>query len=278
MFSLAKPIRRTLCTLILLASASLAAHLAIADPIPVKQRQGAVHGVMTIHSAAGLNIGYGEFIQTTEGDRVTGHLIFHFRDGSLDDETQVFTQRGTFQFVSDHHIQRGPFFPVQSEINIDASGNVTLHSTDKKGKSQDTNTHMDLGADIANGMIGTILANIAPDAPEFKLGMVVPSQGKPRLIHFAISPAGQERFSLTGSPRKATVFRLHPVIGGIEGVLAPIVNKQPPDTMIWILEGDAPLFVREVGQLSEDGPIISLEFAGATFPHTTPAPSPSKKK
>jgi len=274
LFSLHNFLRRDFCALALIAFATFA----FADPIPVKQHQGAVHGFMTIHSAAGLNIGYGEFIQTTEGDRVTGHLIFHFRDGSLDDETQVFNERGTFQFVSDHHIQKGPFFPVQSEINIDASGNVTLHSVDKKGKSQDTTTHMDLGPDISNGMIGAILANIAPDAPEFKLGMVVPAQGKPRLIHFAISPAGQERFSIVGSPRKASIFRLHPVIGGIEGVLAPIVNKQPPDTMIWFLEGDAPLFVREVGQLSEDGPIISLEFAGATFPRKTTPPPPAKKK
>jgi hypothetical protein len=274
LFSLCKPFRRTLCPVALLTLTTLA----FADPIPVKHAQGTVHGFLTIHSGGGLTIGYGEFTQTTEGDRVTGHLVLHFRDGSLDDETQVFTEHGTFQFVSDHHIQHGPFFPVQSEIAIDAGGNVTLHSTDKKGKSQDTNTHMDLGPDIANGMIGTILANIASDGPEFKLGMVVPSQGKPRLIHFAISPAGQERFSVTGSPRKATVFRLHPVIGGIEGVLAPIVNKQPPDTMIWVLEGDAPLFVREVGQLSEDGPVVSIEFAGASFPHQPAAPPPAPKK
>ncbi len=274
MFSLCKPFRRALCPLALLTLTSLA----FADPIPVKRTQGVVHGFLTIHSAAGLTIGYGEFIQTTEGDRITGRLVLHFRDGSLDDETQIFTQHGAFQFVSDHHIQRGPFFPAQSDINIDANGNVTLHTTDKKGKTQDTNTHMDLGPDIANGMIGTILANVAPDAPEFKLGMVVPSQGKPRLIHFAISPAGRESFSVTGSPRKASVFRLHPVIGGIEGVLAPIVNKQPPDTMIWILEGDAPLFVREVGQLSEDGPIVSIEFAGATFPRPTTPPPAAKKK
>ena len=277
MFSLRKPFRLLLYTLTLL-TVTLATHPTLADPIPVKHAQGMVHGFLTIHSGAGLTIGYGEFTQTTDGDRITDRLVYHFRDGSLDDETTIFTQHETFKFVSDRHIQRGPFFPIQSELNVDAGGSVTLHSIDKQGKSQDTTTHMDLGTDISNGMIGTLLINIPPNAPDFKLGVVVPAQGKPRLIHFAVSSAGQQSFSVVGYPRKASVFRMKPEIGGIEGVLAPIVNKQPPDIVIWVLEGDAPLFVREVGQLSEDGPIVSIEFAGATFPHATAAPPAPKKK
>jgi hypothetical protein len=267
---------RTLCTLALLTSTLTAT--APADPIPVKHAQGIVHGFLTIRSAAGAAIGYGEFSQLTEGDRITDHLVYRFRDGSIDDETTVFAQHGTFQFVSDHHIQRGPFFPKPSDLIVGADGTVTLHTNDQKGKPVDSTTHIDLGPDISNGMIGTLLVNLKPDVPDFKLAVVVPAQGKARLIHFAVSSAGQQPFSVVGTPRKASVFRLTPQIGGIEGVLAPMVNKQPPNIMIWVLEGEAPLFVREVGQLSEDGPIVSIEFASASFPHQAATPPPAAKK
>ena len=58
--------------------------------------------------------------------------------------------------------------------------------------------------------------------------------------------------------------------GGIAGVVAPIIGKQPADTMVWILEGDAPGFVRQVGQLYEGGPIVSIELSGTSFPRSVP--------
>jgi hypothetical protein len=124
-------------------------------------------------------------------------------------------------------------------------------------------------------MIGTLLANVDPSAPPFKLGLVVPMGGKARLIHLDISPGEKASFTVTGAPRKATIYEMKLDLGGVVGVVAPIVGKQPPPIIAWILEGEAPLFVREIGQLAEDCPTISIEFAGATFPHTT---APPKKK
>jgi len=253
--------------------------LAAADPIQVHHTQGALHGFLVLRSLAGATLGYGEFTQLADGDRVTAHLVYHFRDGSLDDETTVFTQHGTFQLVSDHHIQRGPFFPKPCEITVQADGTVTTITPTKDGHAQNkikTETqHIDLPSDISNGMIGTLLANIDPAAPPFKLGLVVPSGGKGRLIHLDITPGEQASFTVAGASRKATVYRMKLDLGGVAGVIAPIVGKQPPDVVAWILEGEAPLFVREIGQLAEDAPIISIEFAGATFPHT--AAPPTKK-
>jgi hypothetical protein len=53
------------------------------------------------------------------GDRVTSRLIFRFRDGSIDDDVTVFTQRRVFRLVSDHHIQRGPSFPKPLDFLIE---------------------------------------------------------------------------------------------------------------------------------------------------------------
>jgi len=268
------PLSRTRCTLLIALTLSTAAFptIATADPIPVHHTQGALHGFLVIRSQAGATLGYGEFIQLTDGDRVTDHLVYHFRDGSLDDETTVFTQHGTFQFVSDHHIQRGPFFPKPSDITVEASGQVTTRTPGKDDKENVDTQHIDLPADISNGMIGTLLANVDPGAPPFKLGMVVPTGGKARLIHLAITPAYQSSFSVAGTSRKATVYLMKLDLGGVAGVVAPIVGKQPPPIIAWILEGEAPLFVREIGQLAEDCPVVSIEFAGATFPHNAAPP------
>ena len=265
--------RRTLVTALTLLAAS--ATVAAADPIPVRHTQGAVHGFLVIRSQAGATLGYGEFIQDAEGDRVTAHLTYRFRDGSLDDETFVYTQHNTFRLVSDHHIQRGPFFPKPSELTVAADGTVTTITPGKDGQPKTETQHIDLPNDLSNGMIGTLLANLDPSGPALKLGLVVPFQGKARLIHLDITPGAQASFHIVGSPRKATIYLMKLDLGGVVGVIAPIVGKQPPPIIAWILEGDAPLFVREIGQLAEDAPIVSIEFAGATFPHTA---APPKKK
>jgi hypothetical protein len=261
------------CTLVtaLAISAGLPS-LATADPISVRHTQGAVHGFLVVRSQAGAVLGYGEFTQFADGDRVTAHLVYRFRDGSLDDETTVYTQSKTFQLISDHHIQRGPFFPKPSDMTVEASGQVTTRTPGKDGKENVETQHIDLPPDVSNGMIGSLLANVDPGAPPFKLGMVVPSGGKARLIHLNITPGEQASFTVAGAPRRASIYTMKLDLGGVAGVVAPIVGKQPADIVAWILEGDTPLFVREIGQLSEDGTIVSVEFAGTIFPHFAQPP------
>lgn len=53
-----------------------------------------------------------------QGDRVTSRLVFHFKDGSLHDETAVFTQRQRFQLLRDRVVQKGPMFPHPIETTI----------------------------------------------------------------------------------------------------------------------------------------------------------------
>jgi len=271
------PARRTPACCMLAAALALAAAAptpAAADPIPVHHTQGAVHGFLVLRSQAGATLGYGEFTQLADGDRVTAHLVYRFRDGSLDDETTVYTQHETFQLVSDHHIQRGPFFAKPSDIAVEANGQVITTTPGKDGKPHVETQHIDLPPDVSNGMIGTLLVNVRPATPGFKLGLVVPSGGKGRLIHLDIIPGEQASFTVAGAPRKATVYLMKVDLGGVAGVVAPVVGKQPPGIVVWVLEGDSPLFVREIGQLSEDGPLVSIEFAGATFPHI---PAPPKR-
>jgi hypothetical protein len=104
--------------------------------------------------------------------------------------------------------------------------------------------------------------------PEAKVSMVVVTP-KPRLVKLAISPRGEEPFSLVGSPRKAIRYEIKIELGGLAGAVAPLIGKQPPNIQIWIIGGIAPAFVREEGPLYQDGPIWTIELTSPAWPDSS---------
>jgi hypothetical protein len=129
------------------------------EPIPVRYPEGTTHGFLAVRTLEGKLLASGELTEVLHGDQVVSHLVFRFKDGSVDDETAVFSQRGTFRLISDHHIQKGPSFPHPTNVFIDAStGQVTVRYQDKDREKVDTE-HLDLPADLANGIILMLLRN-----------------------------------------------------------------------------------------------------------------------
>jgi hypothetical protein len=124
---------------------------------------------------------------------------------------------------------------------------------------------MDLPSDLVNGLILSIAKNILPDTPETKVSMLVATP-KPRLIKLAISPSDEEPFSLAGSPRKAMRYEIKIKLGGIAGLIAPLIDKQPPNVQIWIVGGEAPAFVREEGPLYQGGPTWTIQLTSPVWP------------
>lgn len=234
--------------------AALSSHAA---PIPVRHTQGTFHGFLILRNLEGNILANGELIQVAKGERVSSRLIFRFRDGSLDDETAVFTQRKIFQLISDHHIQRGASFPKPLDMLVEP-GKVTTRSRSKDGTEKVEISSIETPPDTYNGLPLILLLNIRPSEPENTVAFIAPSS-KPRLVHISIKPAGTSTFSAGGIRHKATEFVLHIEIGGIAGVVAPIVGKKPADTHVWILGGDAPTFVRQRGQLYVGGPIWRID-------------------
>ncbi len=233
-----------------------------ADPVPVRHPQGSSHGFLALRTLDGKSIAIGDATQIVQGDRVTSRVIFRFRDGSIDEDTTVFSQRGVFRLISDHHIQRGPSFPKHIDVLIDAStGQITSRMKDGKMRQD----HLDLPPDVSNGLPPNLLMNVLPSTPETRLSFVAPTD-KPRLIHVSIKPAGEVPFTIGGTKRKAVDFALHVELGGITGVIAPLIGKQPPDYHIWILPGTSPAFIREQGPLYEGGPIWRIEQISPEFP------------
>jgi hypothetical protein len=230
--------------------------------------EGTVHGFLVLRTMEGKTLATGDLIQVVQGDRLVSNLIFHFKDGSVDDETTVFSQRHNFRLLSDHHVQKGPSFPHPMDVSIDAStGQVTVRSTDGAKNKVETD-HLDLPPDLANGLILTLLKNIRPDAAETKVSYVAATP-KPRLVKLAITSQREETFSAAGARHRATRYDVKVEIGGLAGVLAPLLGKQPKDIYVWILGGKAPAFVRMEGQLYEGGPIWRIELTSPVWqePH-----------
>ena len=65
-----------------------ACHLsAQADPVPVHQPEGSIHGFLEVRSEDGRVVASGDVTHVMAGDRITSRTIFKFKDGSIDDET-----------------------------------------------------------------------------------------------------------------------------------------------------------------------------------------------
>ena len=152
-----------------------------AEQVVVRHTEGLVHGFLVLRNTAGKILADGELLQVARGDRVTSRLVFRFKDGSLRDETAVFSQRGHFQLISDRLVQKGPSFPQPLAISIDrANGRVTVHYTENDGEQKVADERMDLPVDLANGIILTLLKNVGTQPPA-SVSMVVTTP-KPRLV------------------------------------------------------------------------------------------------
>jgi hypothetical protein len=233
--------------------------------IPVRYTEGLVHGFLILRSLDGKVLADGDVQQSSSGDRVTARLVFHFKDGSIHDETTVFSQHHTFRLQSYHLIQKGPTFEHPSELVIDgASGQVTVRYTDD-GKEKTETEHLKLPPDVANGLALIFLKNRQPDAPQTTVSMVA-STPKLRLVKLILTRQGEDQFLVVGTKRTATHYAVKVDIGGVAGAVAPLVGKQPPDTQVWILGGDAPVLVRSEGPLFAGGPVWQIELTSPVWP------------
>jgi hypothetical protein len=259
-----KRLRPIFCASI--AAALLGPSIATGDPVAVRHAEGLVHGFLLLRAPDGSALASGDLIQNVRGDRVTTRLLFHFKDGSLHDETAVFSQRGHFLLLSDHLVQKGPAFKQPLEMTIDrAGGQVTVRYKNDHGEEKSEVEKLELPPDLANGIIITLLKNVRREALPPSVSFVAATP-KPRLVKLKISAAGAEPFSTAATARKATHYVLKVDIGGLAGVLAPLLGKEPPDSHVWVLDGEAPAFVKSEASLFLGGPAWRMELVSPVWP------------
>src|SRR5262245_47966306 len=77
-----------------------------ADPVAVRHIEGTNHGLLALRAVDGRLLGSGEQTQTVRGDRITLHLVFRFKDGSLSDERTTFSQHGVLRLLHYQLVQK----------------------------------------------------------------------------------------------------------------------------------------------------------------------------
>ena len=250
----------------LICACVLSCACASASPVPVRYKEGLLHGFLVLSTLDGKAIAEGDLTQVPYGNRITSRLSYRFKDGSREEETAIFSQRGNFRLISYHLVQKGPAFQHATEVTIMAStGQVTVQSTDDDGKEKTFSERMKLPPDLANGLVLTLLKNVGPDAPPMEVSMLVATP-KPRLVKLAISSQPKEPFTLAGAGREALHYAIKVEIGGVAGMVAPWLGKQPPDSHIWILGGESPAFVKSESLSYMGGPMWRTELVAPVWP------------
>jgi hypothetical protein len=174
------PFRGGIVSLFALAMLLQAGH-AEDSTVNVRYREGVARGFLVVRSETGAVLASGEFSQIPRGDAVKLRLVFHFRDGSLDDDTAVYAQKSTFHLITDRHIQKGPSFPEPLDITIDTrSQQVGIRDLSKGGEAEKTE-HVDLPPNLANGLLFNLIKNLPKDSPRIEVPFLALST-KPRMV------------------------------------------------------------------------------------------------
>ena len=70
---------------------------------------------------------------------------------------------------------------------------------------------------------------------------------------------GAGRYLVGGTRRQAVEYNIHVELGGVAGVVAPLIGRQPSDMQIWVADGEVPAFLKLQGALYVKGPIWTME-------------------
>ncbi len=228
--------------------------------VRVHYPEGVTHGFLVLRSPTGEQLADGDLQQVVRGEGVDSRLVFRFRDGSLYQETVVFSQQRVFALLSYRLVQRGPTFPEQLDVSVERQkdrGQYTVRSR-RPGKDEETTSgKLDMPPDVYNGMTTTLLKNLARGAPETV--HVMAFMPKPMLVELEMIPLGEEPVLVGDRRLPATHYVLKPKLGLLRGAVAALLGKTPADYHGWILTADVPAFVSLEGPLYPGGPNWRVE-------------------
>ncbi|WP_447603225.1 hypothetical protein [Nitrospira sp. Nam80] len=236
-----------------------------AGPVEVRYPEGISEGFVTLTSLDGKKLGDGELSQIAAGaDRIVSRLSIKLKDGSLHDETVVFSQKRRFKLLSYKLLQRGASFPEALDLSLDTgTGAYTLSRTPQDGAQTTDTGNLDLPPDTYNGMTVTLLKNLDPD--ESVTVHMIDFLPKPKLYEVQLKPVEKEPIRAGGASRDAIHYTLSPQLGWFVQTLASLLGKLPPDYHFWLVKGKVPAFVRFEGPLYTNGPLWRIEPAHPTL-------------
>ncbi len=233
-----------------------------ADPIAVRFPQGMSHGFLLVHSLSGEPIGQGEVTQiVNQAHLVESHLRIDFKDGSLHDETVVFSQQRVFTLIRYHLTQQGPLFSEQLDASIDRqTGTYQVRWQDGRRTDGETvSGEFELPNDVYNGMLVTVLVNL-PSAASERV-QIVSFTPRPQLTKLELRFQGEQTAHVGDQHRTAHKYVFKPDIGKLRLFFGRLLGKLPDDFhyACWILADEVPSLVRFEGPLQLKGPVLHIE-------------------
>jgi hypothetical protein len=226
-----------------------------AEPIAVRYQEGVVRAFPVLRSVTSEQLAQGDFIQVARGDQVIARLIFRFADGSLHDETAVFSQRNVFTLLSYRIVQRGPAFPETLEASIDRETRAyeVRYRADVESHEEHLSGTFALPDDAYNGMLSLMVKNMTPDTGQTVT--IVAFTPKPRVVQLQLLPLAKEHAQVGEAALPVTRYHIRPQLGLFASLLVTAI----PDARVWVLLGEAPAFLRAEGPLYFMGPIWRIE-------------------
>ena len=252
-------------SLLLVFVSILIADTVHAQSIKVRSPESVVNGFLVLSATNGEALAHGALTQTLRRGLVDSRLTFHFKDRSLYDETVVFSQKDVFTLVSYRLLQQGPSFPGVADVSFErASGRYKARIKEKDKDEETLEGQLDLPLDLYNGMASLLLKNLAPG--QTVRGHMLAFTPKPRVLKMELKPEGADKFSIGPSSHPATRYLVDLEIGGMMGVLASVVGKEPPDLRYWIANGPPRAFVKFEGPFYLNGPVWRIELTSPRWP------------
>ena len=240
-----------------LAATAIGPVAAFAEPIAVRFTEGIGRGFPVLRDASGEKIAQGDLSQVARGDRVENRLTFRFRDGSLYDETVVYSQRDVFTLLSYRLVQRGPSFPETMDATVDReSGRFTVrYKTDDDSPEEVVKGKFEMPDDAYNGLLSTLMKNL-PTGTSATV-QIIAFTPKPRLVKMLLMPASSDTVMISETAVPSTRFLVKPQLG----LFASLLVADIPDIKMWVSGGEAPAFLRFEGPLYFMGPIWRIDWS-----------------
>jgi hypothetical protein len=229
-------------------------------PVKVRLIEGNSRGFLVLRTLNGNAIAYGELTQRLHGDRIDSQLILNFKDGSLRDERVTYSQDGVFRLETYRLIQRGPSFPIHEMSLERRTGRFEARTQETKSDEvKEASGDLQMPADLYNGMALVLLKNLPPGSgASVQMAVFTP---QPRFIKMNLISEEEQVVRLGGVSRSVRRYLVKLEVGGLTGVLASLVGKDPPDVRYWLATGEVPAFVRFQGAMYLKGPVWRLELA-----------------
>jgi hypothetical protein len=229
------------------------------DPIRLQWTEGDVAGMTPIWSADGHNtIGFVEYHQRRNGDRLETVRVSRFSDGSSD-EDQVEARVGeTLEGVRGRSIIRDTQGNSIVDLTIDVpSGRITGFSGVGKDR-EDYDQHVDLPPGTYWGpLIFIVVKNFEQNASQDRLVFrTVAPTPSPRVIDMELVHEGKAVVTKPGGKLDVVRLALRPTV---HWLVDPIIQRIAPETDFFIRPGAPPALARFEGPRNYSGQEMRLE-------------------